>query len=81
LQNDMAYLADFSRQNRNVDFAGRIVLNDDDVEVFNFGKYRGKPVVEVLKGDPGYYGWMMQGDFALHTKKILTNIKLREFSK
>lgn len=81
LQNDMAYLADFSRQNRNVDFAGRIVLNDDDVEVFNFGKYRGKSVVEVLKADPGYYGWIMQGDFALHTKKVLTNIKLREFSK
>lgn len=81
LQNDMAYLAEFSRQNKNADFAGRIVFNDDDVEVFNFGKYRGKPVVEVLKNDPGYYGWIMQGDFALHTKKVLTNIKLREFSK
>ncbi|MGL5319091.1 MAG: exonuclease domain-containing protein [Bacteroidales bacterium] len=81
LENDMNFLADYSRQNRNVDFAGRIVLNDDDVEVFNFGKYRGKPVVDVLKNDPGYYGWIMQGDFTLHTKKVLTNIKLREFSK
>ncbi|MGL5785675.1 MAG: exonuclease domain-containing protein [Bacteroidales bacterium] len=81
LENDMTFLSEFSRQNRNVDFAGRIVLNDDDIEVFNFGKYRGKPVVDVLKNDPGYYGWIMQGDFTLHTKKVLTNIKLREFSK
>lgn len=81
LVNDVAELADFSRQTRNADFAGRIIFNDDDVELFNFGKYKGTPVVEVLKSDPGYYGWMMQGDFALHTKKVLTSIKLREFSK
>jgi DNA polymerase-3 subunit epsilon len=45
--------------------------------VFNFGKYKGKPVVEVLKKDPGYYGWMMNGQFPLHTKNVLTSIKLR----
>ena len=76
LENDIGMLADFSTHNRNVDFAGRIVLNDDDVEVFNFGKHKGKPVSEVLANDPGYYGWMINGDFPLYTKKILTNIKL-----
>jgi DNA polymerase-3 subunit epsilon len=77
LENDIASLAEFSAHNRNVDFAGRIVYDDNDVEVFNFGKYKGKLVAEVLAKDPGYYGWMMQGDFPLYTKKILTAIKLR----
>jgi DNA polymerase-3 subunit epsilon len=76
LENDIGMLADFSTHNRNVDFAGRIVLNDDDVEVFNFGKHKGKPVTEILAKDPGYYGWMINGDFPLYTKKVLTNIKL-----
>lgn len=77
LQNDINWLADFSAHNRNVDFAGRIILDDKDVEVFNFGKYKGRAVADVLVQDPGYYGWMMQGDFPLYTKKVLTSIKLR----
>ena len=76
LENDVAKLAEFSAHNRNVDFAGRIVYNDEDVEVFNFGKYKGKPVKDVLATDPGYYGWMMNGDFPLYTKKVMTSIKL-----
>lgn len=76
LDNDIGKLAEFSAHNRNVDFAGRIVLNEEDVEVFNFGKHKGKPVSEVLASDPGYYGWMMNGDFPLYTKKVLTSIKL-----
>lgn len=80
LQNDVQYLSEFSTFNRNVDFAGKIVLNEDDVEVFNFGKYKDKPVLEVLKRDPGYYGWMMQGDFSLNTKNVLTRIRLRSVS-
>lgn len=76
LENDIGMLAEFSAHNRNVDFAGRIVYNDEDVEVFNFGKHKGKPVTEVLAKDPGYYGWMMNGDFPLYTKKIMTSIKL-----
>lgn len=76
LENDMGMLAEFSAHNRNVDFAGRIVYNDEDVEVFNFGKHKGKPVTEILAKDPGYYGWMMNGDFPLYTKKVLTSIKL-----
>jgi DNA polymerase III subunit epsilon len=81
LENDMGKLAEFSAQTRNVDFAGRIVLDENDVEVFNFGKYRGKPVSEVLEKDPGYYGWMMNGDFPLYTKKVLTSIKLGSIKK
>ena len=77
LENDVDFLAKYSSQNRNVDLAGRIVLNDQDGEVFNFGKYKGQPVETVLKKDPGYFGWILQGDFAQNTKSVLTNIKLR----
>ncbi len=81
LENDIGKLAEFSAHNRNVDFAGRIVYNDEDEEVFNFGKYKGKPVREILERDPGYYGWMMNGDFPLYTKKVLTSIKLSSIKK
>jgi len=77
LENDISSLAEFSAHNKNVDFAGRIIYDDDETEVFNFGKYKGRPVAEILEKDPGYYGWMMQGDFPLYTKKVLTSIKLR----
>ena len=77
----MEFLSGFSAQKRNVDFAGRIILNEMDVEVFNFGKHKGEPVEEVLQKDPGYFGWILNGDFPLHTKKVLTNIKLRAFGK
>jgi DNA polymerase-3 subunit epsilon len=80
LQNDIHSLAEFSTFNRNVDFAGKIILNDKGVEVFNFGKYKEVSVEEVLKKDSGYYGWMMQGDFALNTKNVLTRIRLRAMS-
>ena len=81
LQNDVDYLSAFSTQNKSVDLAGRIIYNDKDIEVFNFGKYKGEPVEEVLKKDPGYFGWILNGDFPLYTKKVLTNIKLRAFGK
>lgn len=76
LENDIAWLSEFSSHTNNVDFAGRIVYDDKGVEVFNFGKYKGMPVVEVLRRDPGYYSWIMQGDFTLNTKQVLTRIKL-----
>lgn len=79
--NDVEALAKFSSHTRNVDFLGRIVFDENNVEVFNFGKYKGKAVEEILEKDPGYYGWMMNGDFPLFTKKVLTNIKLRSFTK
>lgn len=81
LENDIGKLAEFSAYNRNADFAGRIVFNEDDLEVFNFGKYKGRVVSEILEKDPGYYGWMMNGDFPLYTKKVLTNIKLSSKKK
>jgi len=81
LTNDVHYLSEFSSFNRNVDFAGKIVLNDKDQEVFNFGKYKDQPVEDILKKDSGYYGWMMQGDFALNTKNVLTRIRLRSMNK
>lgn len=77
LQNDVDFLADYSCMSRNVDFAGRIVLDDNNVEIFSFGKYKGQPVVNVLRHDPGYYSWIMQGDFPLNTKQVLTQIALR----
>ena len=76
LQNDIAWLSEYSSHTNNVDFAGRIVYNDKGIEVFNFGKYKGMPVVDVLRRDPGYYSWIMQGDFTLNTKQVLTRIKL-----
>jgi DNA polymerase-3 subunit epsilon len=81
LQNDVAYLSEFTSQTRNVDFLGRIIYNDKDEEVFNFGKYKGQRVSDVLKKDPAYFDWMMKGDFPMYTKKVLTQIRLREFGK
>ena len=78
LQNDINFLSDYSSYSKNVDFAGRIVYDENGVEVFNFGKYKGIPVAEVLKKDMGYYGWIMNGDFTLNTKNVLTKIRLRE---
>ena len=97
LPNDMDFLAEFSKQNDNVDFAGRMIwapitdkegkpLTDKDgkpqlQEVFNFGKYKDYPVAEVLKKDPGYYSWMLGAEFPNNTKQVLTRIRLREFNK
>ena len=92
LENDMQFLHDFSKMNNNVDFAGRIIwaevkdaagqtVVDEDgkpkmIETFNFGKYKGMPVIDVLNRDPGYYGWILGGDFTYNTKQVLTRIRL-----
>ena len=97
LSNDIDMLAEMSRTNDNVDFVGRIIwkplldnqgvpLKDKDgrvlkQEVFNFGKYKGQPVSDVLRRDPGYYSWILNGDFTYNTKQVLTRIRLREFSQ
>ena len=97
LHNDMDELAAMSKMNDNVDFAGSIVWKDvtdaqgnallgpdgkpQQQEVFNFGKYKGMPVAEVLRRDPGYFSWMLAGDFTYNTKQVLTRIRLREFNK
>ena len=96
LANDMDVLAEFSKNNDNVDFAGRIVWKEATgpdgkpvmgadgkplrQEVFNFGKHKGLPVADVLKRDPGYFSWMLGGDFTYNTKQVLTRIRLREFN-
>jgi DNA polymerase-3 subunit epsilon len=76
VKNDIAVLSELTARNKNVDLAGRIVLNDKGQEVFNFGKHKDKPVKEVFEKEPSYYSWMMQGDFPLYTKKIITHIRL-----
>ena len=75
LKRDPKSLNDFTRMHNAVDLAGRFVKNDDDVTVFNFGKHKGKPASEVLKAEPSYYGWMMNGDFSQNTKKVLKQIR------
>lgn len=96
LHNDIDELAEFSKANNNVDFAGRIVWKEETdkngnpilgsdgkpckKEYFNFGKYKGQAVVDVLNRDPGYYSWMLANDFTYNTKQVLTRIRLRELS-
>jgi DNA polymerase-3 subunit epsilon len=81
LENDIEKLADYSSFNNIADFAGRIIFDENGIEIFNFGKHKGKPVETVFRDEPSYYSWMMNGDFPLYTKKILTEIKLRSFGK
>lgn len=66
---------------QNVDLLGRIVYDDNGVEVFNFGKNKGVPVATVFEQQPQYYDWMMKNDFPLYTKKVLTQLKLRMIQK
>lgn len=70
----------FTGQEQIVDFARRFVM-ENGVEVFNFGKHKGRPVADVLKAEPQYYDWMMKGDFPLHTKQKLTEILKRTLLK
>ncbi|MEE1022946.1 MAG: 3'-5' exonuclease [Muribaculaceae bacterium] len=79
LKNDVSYLSEFSSSGRNVDLAGRIVLNDKDEPVFNFGKHKGKTVRDVLRREPSFYDWMMQGDFPKNTKDMLRQLKFAYF--
>jgi DNA polymerase III subunit epsilon len=79
--NDVEKLSEFSAYDRNVDFVGRIVYDENGVEVFNFGKNKGVPVEKVLEEQPGYFGWIMNSEFPLYTKKVLTQIKLRMMEK
>ena len=75
--NDITALSQLTTKTKNADLAGRIIFNEKGIEVFNFGKHKDKPVTDVLTAEPGYYSWMMKGDFPLYTKKVLTQIRLK----
>jgi len=79
LENDMDQLHKFSGQNNNVDLSGRMIYDKKGQAIFNFGKHKGKIVADVLKVEPSYYQWIMDNDFALDTKRRLTQIKLSGF--
>ena len=70
-------LSEFSTHGKRADFAGFILMNDKDQEIFSFGKYKGRTVEEVFKENPGYNAWMQNADFPLFTKKVLRGIKER----
>ena len=79
LENSIDFLSkEYSSHNNNVDLAGRMIYDEKGVEIFNFGKHKGRSVAEVIKREPGFYAWMMDADFSLNTKQVLTRIKLRE---
>ncbi len=81
LQPNVNFLHTFSSMNDNVDLAGRIVRDKKGIEVFNFGKHKGKPVLDIFKSEPSYYNWMMDGDFPLSTKRVITQLRLKAFNK
>ena len=82
LEGNVAYLHNFSSQSMiMLTLAGRIVRDKKGVEVFNFGKHKGKPVAEIFKNEPSYYNWMMDGDFPLSTKRVITKLRLKAFNK
>ncbi|WP_431136361.1 exonuclease domain-containing protein [Psychroserpens mesophilus] len=80
LENDSNFLAEFSSRKKFADFAGFIGYTKEGEECFAFGKHKGKLVTEVLENEPGYFGWLLNADFPLYTKKVLTAIKLRAFN-
>ena len=80
LENNIKKLAEFSSHKRTVDFAGFIVWDEDDEEMFSFGKHKGKKVHDVLEKEPGYFSWILNADFPLYTKKVLTQIKLSKLN-
>jgi DNA polymerase-3 subunit epsilon len=80
LENNVKFLSDFTTRKQTADFAGFIIYDDDDDEIFSFGKHKGKKVEKVLEDEPGYFGWILNADFPLYTKKVLTSIKLRKLN-
>lgn len=80
LENDIGFLADFSSHKEHADFAGFISYNEDGLEVFSFGKYKNNLVLEIMEKDSGYFGWLLNADFPLYTKKVLTRIRLQKLN-
>lgn len=80
LENNIKKLAEFSTHRQFADFAGFLGYDEDGEEIFSFGKHKGKKVLHVLENEPGYFGWMLNADFPLYTKKVLTQIKLSQLN-
>ena len=80
LENNTKLLSEFSTQRKRADFAGFLLFDDQNEEIFSFGKYKGRKVTDILAENPGYYAWIQNADFPLYTKKVLTEIKLRGFN-
>jgi DNA polymerase III subunit epsilon len=80
LNNNVKELSEFSTRKKSVDFAGFIVFDKENNELFSFGKHKGRKVEDVLQTEPGYYNWIQNADFPLYTKKVLTAIKLRQLT-
>ena len=80
LENNMKKLSEFTTRKQSLDFAGFIGLNKQKEPIFTFGKHKGKTVEEVLAAEPGYFGWILNADFPLYTKKVLTQIKLSKLN-
>ena len=80
LEADIDFLNVFTTRNKSADFAGFIVFNKDGQECFSFGKHRGKSVESILEQEPGYFGWLLNADFPMYTKKVLTGIRLKKLN-
>ncbi|MDC6386698.1 3'-5' exonuclease [Flagellimonas taeanensis] len=80
LENNVKKLSEFTTRKQSLDFAGFIVLDEEERAIFSFGKHKGKTVEEVLEAEPGYFGWILNADFPLYTKKVLTQIKLSKLN-
>ena len=81
LENDVKFLSNFSKRGKNVDPAGFIKLNENEIPCFSFGKHKGKSVEYVMQNEPGYFGWILNADFPMYTKKVLTKLRLEKFNK
>jgi DNA polymerase-3 subunit epsilon len=80
LENNIKKLSEFTTRKQSLDFAGFIALDDSEQPIFTFGKHKGRLVDEVLENEPGYFGWILNADFPLYTKKVLTQIKLSKLN-
>ena len=80
LENNVKKLAEFSTHRQFADFAGFLGYDEDGVEIFAFGKHKGRKVLDVLEKEPGYFGWILNADFPLYTKKVLTQVKLSQLN-
>ena len=80
LENNVKKLSEFTTRKKSLDFAGFIIVNENKEPSFSFGKHKGKTVDEVLEKEPGYFGWIINADFPLYTKKVLTQLKLSKLN-